>query len=250
MGGIPALANLTSSDRIFETVYKENLSTQNEEMIVPKSVVRVGEGELYLPEFYNTVKSLHQVVDVDYTIPGCPPEPHQIWAVLEVVVAALLQGAPLPPKGAVVGASDRAVCEECSLEKHEKAIERFYRPYEIVPQAGLCLLEQGLVCLGPATRGGCGALCPTVGIGCRGCYGPMSGVQDQGARMLSAIASVISAGSAKEDEHATTQKVIEAVNTLADPAGTFYRFGMSSSTLGRAHVNGNHHRKEKRYGTH
>jgi F420-non-reducing hydrogenase small subunit len=46
------------------------------------------EGEIHIPEFYDAVKNLAQVVDVDYTIPGCPPEAHQIWAVLEVVVSA------------------------------------------------------------------------------------------------------------------------------------------------------------------
>ena len=160
----------------------------------------------HIPTFYPTVKKLQQVVDIDYTMPGCPPEPHQIWAVLQVVVAALQKGAPLPPKGAVIGAADVAVCKECSLEKHEKQITRFYRPYEIVPQPGLCLLEQGLVCLGPATRGGCGALCPQVGMGCRGCYGPLDDIEDQGARILAALSSVVLAGEPKEDEARDYQK--------------------------------------------
>ena len=121
-------------------------------------------------------------MDVDYYLPGCPPEPPQIWAVLQVIVGALLEGKPLPPKGSMVGHTDVAVCEECPLEKSEKTIARFYRPYEIIPEPGVCLLEQGLVCNGPATVGGCGALCPQVGMGCRGCYGPMPGVEDQGGK--------------------------------------------------------------------
>ena len=90
-----------------------------------------------IPVFYNTVKSLDQVVPVDYFIPGCPPESHQIWAVLQVVVAALTQGAALPAKGSIIGRGEVAVCEECPLERNEKTIARFYRPQEVNPQPGL-----------------------------------------------------------------------------------------------------------------
>ncbi len=237
-GCIPALSNLTSKEATFNTVYKDNPTIDNPEGFIPMTSVQVPEGELTIPEFYNTVKSLDQVVDVDYYLPGCPPEPEQIWAVLQVIVGALLEGAPLPPKGSIVGASNVAVCEGCEREKSEKSIDRFYRPYEIVPEDGVCLLEQGLVCMGLATRGGCGALCPSVGIGCRGCYGPMPGVEDQGAKMLSAIASVISAGHESMEEAELEMQIQTVVDTIADPAGTFYRFSMAHSLLHRAKVNG------------
>jgi F420-non-reducing hydrogenase small subunit len=237
-GCIPALSNLTSKAATFRAAYLSSLSTENPDQIVPQPVTQVPEGELHIPEFYETVKALDQVVLVDYTIPGCPPEPHQIWAVLEAVVAALTQGAELPPPGSIIGAGSVALCEECPLEKHEKTIERFYRPYEITPEPGVCLLEQGLICLGPATRSGCGALCPQVGMGCRGCYGPLAGVEDQGARMLAAVASVLGAGSLDDTEEQMEQKISAAMETLADPAGTFYRFSMAHSLLQRAKVNG------------
>jgi F420-non-reducing hydrogenase small subunit len=233
-GGIPALANLTTSETIFQTVFKDNPTTPNSEGVVPQPHVQVPEGELDIPSFYNTVKTLGQVVDVDYSIPGCPPEPPQIWAVLEAVSAALLDGASLPPKGSVLGTSNLALCYECPLEKNEKLIERFYRPYEIIPQAGKCLLEQGLICMGPATRGGCGALCPQVGMGCRGCYGGLDNVEDQGARFLAAIASVVNAGSPRENEKDIERKINTVMDTLVDPAGTFYRFSLAQSMLKRA----------------
>jgi F420-non-reducing hydrogenase small subunit len=238
-GCIPALSNLTSKKATFNTVYFDNQSIDNPDKILPATSVNVPEGELTLPEFYHTVKALDQVVDVDYYLPGCPPEPHQIWAVLQVVVAGLLEGAPLPPKGSVVGATNVALCEECPLEKSEKTITRFYRPYEITPKPDICLLEQGLICMGPATRGGCGALCPQVGMGCRGCYGPLPGVEDQGAKILSAIASVIEAGKEGMEEAEIEAEIQAVVDTIPDPAGTFYRFSMSHSLLRRAKVNGN-----------
>jgi F420-non-reducing hydrogenase small subunit len=238
-GCIPALSNLTDREATLRTVYLDSVSLDNPQGILPQVSTQVPEGELTLPAFYHTVKSLDQVVPVDYYIPGCPPEPHQIWAVLEVVVNGLLHGAPLPPAGAVVGAGSMAVCEECQREKNVKKIERFFRPYDILPQPGLCLLEQGIVCMGPATRSGCGALCPQVGMGCRGCYGPVEGVADQGAKMLSAIASVVSTGAAGEDEHEMARRIDAVMDTLADPAGTFYRFSMAHSLLHRVRVNGN-----------
>jgi F420-non-reducing hydrogenase small subunit len=238
-GCIPALSNLTSKEATFKTVYLDNPSIDNPDGTIPQELTRVQEGELTLPEFYNTVKSLDQVVPVDYYLPGCPPEPEQIWAVLEVVVNALLHGGPLPPPGSIVGAGQVAVCEQCPLEKNEKSITEFYRPYEIIPVPGLCLLEQGIVCMGPATRSGCGALCPQVGMGCRGCYGPLDGVEDQGAKMLSAIASVVNVGAAGIEEHKLNENISAVMDTIADPAGTFYRFSMAHSLLKRVRSNGN-----------
>ena len=236
-GCIPALANLTSKVETFRTVYLDNPSIDNPGQALPQPVTEVPEGELDIPEYYDAVKSLDQVVDVDYTIPGCPPEPHQIWAVLEVVVGALTQGGELPPAGSILGASQLAVCEECSRTKDEKSVARFYRPFEIIPDADTCLLEQDLVCMGIATRGGCGALCPKVGMGCRGCYGPMD-VEDQGAKALSAFGSMVSAGDPTEDEDVLERKIAEAMDTIADPAGTFYRFSMAHSLMNRAKTNG------------
>lgn len=238
-GCIPALSNLTDRASTMRTVYLENPSTLNPSGILPKTSWPAPEGELTLPFFYETVKSLDQVVAVDYTIPGCPPEPHQIWAVLQVVVAALLEGAELPPKGSILGASDVAVCEECARVKQEKSVGRFYRPYEITPLPDVCLLEQGLICMGVATRGGCGALCPQVGMGCRGCYGPLDGVEDLGARMMSAIASMIDVGKPGEVETEVEHRLDAVLDSIADPAGTFYRFSMSRSILGRSRLSSN-----------
>lgn len=232
-GCIPALSNLTTKEATLNKVYMDNPSIDNPKKTFPQTSTHVPEGELTLPSFYHTVKALDQVTDVDYYLPGCPPEPPQIWAVLQVIAGALTEGKELPPKGSVVGAGQTAVCEECPLEKQEKTIARFYRPYEVNPDPDICLLEQGIMCMGPATRSGCGALCPSVGMGCRGCYGPTEGVEDQGAKMLSAIASVLDAGDETMEEDELEALIEEAVDTIADPSGTFYRFSMAHSILQR-----------------
>ncbi len=243
-GCIPALSNLTTAKATFDAVYRDNPTLYNPRGITPQPVTQVPEGELHIPYFYNTVKALDQVVPVDYVIPGCPPEAHQVWAVVQAVTAAFAHkrsgGLPtevLPaPGNTLLGVGRTAVCEECPLEKDVKKVKRFYRPYEIVPEPGICLLEQGIVCMGPATVSGCGALCPQVGMGCRGCYGPLPGVEDQGAKMLTAIASVLDVGEASEDEAELDRKIAEAVATIVDPSGTFYRFSMAHSLLRRVRV--------------
>ncbi len=234
-GCIPGLSNLTSREASLRAAYTDNPSTDNPQGILPQVCTAVPEGQIHLPEFYATVKTLDQTVPVDYTVPGCPPEPPQIWAVLEAVTLALTKGAELPPRGSIIGASQVAVCEECPRTKNVKTIERFVRPHEIVPDPEICLLEQGIVCMGIATRGGCGALCPRVGMRCEGCYGPLD-VEDVGAKMLSAIASVTSVGLPTDGEPELEHTIGEAMATLADPAGTFYRFGMAHSLLRRVRM--------------
>jgi F420-non-reducing hydrogenase small subunit len=218
-GSMPGLANFSSRDAIFNFVYKESPSTDNPDKIVPQKYTEVAEGELTLPVFWDTVKTLAQVVPVDYYLPGCPPETQTI----ELAVNAIVTG-QLPPPGAVIG-PDVTVCDECTRTKNEKKIKRFYRPQEIIPDPDTCLLEQGLFCAGIGTRAGCGALCPQVGVGCRGCYGPNEGVIDHGARILSGIASAIDANTAEEVE--------KILDTLPDPAGYFYRFHLPQSLLRR-----------------
>jgi F420-non-reducing hydrogenase small subunit len=223
-GCIPGLANFYSRDQIFERAYLTTPTTDNPDKIIPQTLTEVPEGELDLPEFYKTVLVLDDVVPVEYYIPGCPPQAHQIWACIEAIVTG-----KLPPPPAIVGASEKTVCDECERVKGEKKVKKFYRPFEIEPDPEICLLEQGIVCMGPVTRGGCGdALCVQVNMPCRGCYGPPPGVEDQGAKMLSALASVIDSNDPEEIE--------QIVSEIVDPAGTFYRFGLSNSLLRRAKV--------------
>ena len=56
--------------------------------------------------------------------------------------------------------------------------------------------------------------------------------------MLSAIASVVDVGAAGEGEAELNRKIEAAMDTLADPAGTFYRFSMAHSLLRRVRANG------------
>jgi F420-non-reducing hydrogenase small subunit len=228
-GGIPALSNFSSRDEHLRTIYGENASLDNLAQVSPQNCTKVPEGALELPVFFENVKTLAQCVKVDYFMPGCPPEPHQIWNVMEGIIS----GQPLPPPGSVIGAGTSSVCDECARERSIKVLPRFYRTYEVAPDPVKCLLEQGIVCMGIATRDGCGAPCPKANMPCTGCYGPPEGVRDQGAKMVAALGSILELGEYKgmtpED---LTQKVDELINSIPDPAGTYYKYGAAGSILG------------------
>jgi F420-non-reducing hydrogenase small subunit len=225
-GCIPGLANMNNRKQCFDTAYQETASTENPKNIRPQAVTEVPEGKLHLPIFYDTLKTLGQTVKVDYSLPGCPPEADRIW---DAIVAILENKLPAP--GSIIG-SDTTVCDECPRTRSEKKIKKFNRTWEIIPDEETCLLEQGLLCCGLATRAGCGAKCPQVNSPCIGCYGPNNDVQDYGARLMSAVASVIDSDDPKEID-----RIIQ--EGIPDPIGTFYRFSLANSQLRRSMLDKN-----------
>jgi F420-non-reducing hydrogenase small subunit len=157
-------------------------------------------------------------------MPGCPPESHQIAAVIDLVINVIKGKAELPPKGSVIGVGDSTVCDECPRARNVKTINQFKRIQDIAPaDSELCLLEQGIPCNGPATRSGCNARCPQAGTQCIGCYGPADGVTDYGARLISAFASVIEAKEPDEIER--------ILDGIPDPVGQVYRFNLAGSLM-------------------
>lgn len=222
LGGIPGLTNFSTKEDVLRRVYEETESTANPEKVRPHTKFQVEEGVLELPEFYNDVRALDDVTEVDYYIPGCPPQTER----LVEVFMAIVTGAELPPKGSVVGAGNKAQCDECIRKKSEhKQIKKFNRSWEVVDDGETCFMEQGILCMGPTTRTGCDYRCIKGNAPCRGCYGPTPDVSDPGTKMMSAIASIID-----EKDPAAIDKVLE---DLVDPAGYFYRYSLPSSYLRR-----------------
>ncbi|NOR16748.1 oxidoreductase [candidate division WOR-3 bacterium] len=227
LGGIPGLANFWNRETIFTRVYKTVPSTANPNGIVPQQKTNVPEGELTLPEFYDTVKTLDQTIDVDYYLPGCAPPPDLIMN----AVTAILEG-KLPEKGAVL-APEKSLCDTCPRgeKKPEKlSIKEIKRPYEIIPDPEKCFLEEGIICLGPVTRSGCGERCINANMPCRGCFGPTKEVIDQGAKGLSAIASILGV---EDEEKMTEEDTKKLIDQIVDPAGLFYMYSLPSSLLKR-----------------
>jgi F420-non-reducing hydrogenase small subunit len=222
LGGIPGLGNFWNKETIFNRAYHTTPSTDNPDKTVPLEKVEVEGKELTLPSFYDTVFTLDQVIDVDYYLPGCAPPRDLILN----AVQAILEG-KLPPKGAVLS-PNKSLCDDCERNesKPEKlTIKEIKRPWEVELDPEKCFLAQGVICMGPATRTGCGERCIEANMPCRGCFGPTDQVYDQGAKFLSALASILDTDDEKEIE--------KIVGTIIDPAGLFYRFSLPHSILRR-----------------
>ncbi len=102
------------------------------------------------PEWIHALKTSTPIshhIKVDYELQGCPVNKQQL---LEVVQAFVSGRRPFLPS--------HAVCLDCKR------------------RGAVCVtVARGIPCLGPATRTGCGALCPAYGRGCYGCFGPLKG---------------------------------------------------------------------------
>lgn len=106
-------------------------------------------GDLFKDSF--AVRPIREVIKVDFEIPGCPINKKEFVYFLQ----CLLTGqTPVIP--------DTAVCVECKLKEN------------------ICVFEKGMTCLGPVTRAGCGAWCPSAGNFCFGCRSFISHVNTNG----------------------------------------------------------------------
>lgn len=219
-GGIPGLANFYDAESILERVYDTAPSVDESRGTRPTPVVKVAEGTIEIPTFYERVMTLAQTVDVDYAMPGCPPVVDQVWNVFQTIL-----NGELPERGATIGVGVKTNCDVCPREKGEGGyrVKEWKRPHEVDLDPDLCFLAQGVICCGPATHAGCGLPCISGNMPCRGCYGPPEGVVDQGAKLMSAIGALIDT-----DE---PERVQEIMDTIIDPAGLSYRFGLANSLL-------------------
>jgi F420-non-reducing hydrogenase small subunit len=218
LGGTPGLANLSTKENIFNWVYRDAPTVVNPNGNYPQTTSRVNGKELTLPEFYDHVHALNDIIDVDYYLPGCPPPPYSVM----YAASAVLEN-KLPPKGSTL-APNRALCDSCKRNKSKPdriSIKEIKRIHEVEADPDVCFLAQGIICLGPATRDGCGEACMNINIPCRACFGPVEGVGDSGAKFIPAMASILDAES---DEDIT-----RIVNQFVDPVGYLYRFSLPVS---------------------
>lgn len=179
-GGIPALCNSYSNNEILERYYSTETTDK------PDAFPSEG-----LPQLEDACYALDEKIKVDLHLPGCPPHPDQIFSAL----AALLDGKPPALAG-------KSVCDTCPTAREGKGqlkkLRRFlqmpvYNPGEPLDKMR-CLLEQGVLCMGPVTKAGCGGdqrtpRCISARVPCRGCYGPVRPDGNQMMDMLNALAS-------------------------------------------------------------
>ncbi|HDQ72759.1 MAG TPA: hypothetical protein ENN19_11790 [Chloroflexi bacterium] len=119
----------------------------------------------HVPHLLPQCRPIDTAVAVDLYLPGCPPTPE------------LLMGALTGPEAFQ---ASRLVCQECGRKKlkdmRPKRLLGFQQG-EVLPD--ICLINQGFLCVGSSTRGGCRAPCPRAGHPCVGCRGPTNALIDQ-----------------------------------------------------------------------
>ena len=229
-GGVFGLFNIRGRERVLDDVYPaDDPHTGGVRPLDSTEIIR-GADPLEMPRFLDWVQLVPDHVKVDLWVPGCPPVAEQMNTILGALKTYHETG-KLPPSGTVL-AGETTLCEECPREKPETVvIERLYRPHEKKLDEEKCFLSQGVICVGPVTRSGCGELCIRANSPCRGCFGPMPGVKDMGAKAISSISSIVQMhkeGKIPEDE------VGSMVENYVDTLGTFYRFTLPSSYISRS----------------
>ncbi len=178
-GGIPALGNMYLTDDIYEKVYRQSATTESAD--TPTSG---------LSPLTDKVYAVSEVVPVDIVLPGCPTTPELVVEGL----TAILEGKPLV-------LSEKSVCDECPMIREKKAVTTLKRPLENIESVGKpldqvrCIMEQGYLCQGPATRSGCGGAegtprCIRAYMPCRGCFGPIRDKANPMVDMMGALSSI------------------------------------------------------------
>jgi F420-non-reducing hydrogenase small subunit len=172
-GGVPSLANMYLKGDMLDKVYTKT-----------KSTILGATPSTDLPPLLDRVYALDEIIKVDVYVPGCPTSPDLVAEAL----TALLQNKPfkLPEK---------SVCDDCPLKREKKALTSIKRNLEPPTVSDRCLLERGYLCLGPATRTGCGGKertpqCIRASMPCTGCFGPVRQGASQMVEMMGALSSI------------------------------------------------------------
>ncbi len=216
-GGIQGLANLFFPRELLK-IARSTASTEE----------AVGLEIEQIPKLLPFNEPLSAVLEADIFVPGCPPPVESVDKLANLLFEFLESGEK--PKKVFV-ADSKSLCEECP--RKPESLEAIVIPEikrvshdEIDPEK--CFLEQGILCLGPVTRAGCGHLCIKANVPCTGCFGPVPAVDDAGIKFLSVVASALFAGQEREIGE---EKLKEEIEKIVDPLGTFYRFTFASSKL-------------------
>lgn len=188
-GGIPGLRNFSDSESFVSAVYGKKAPDSPD-----------------IPSLLPKVLPVPQAVKVDVEIRGCPPNTSDIQSAL----LSLLDGTDFTPM-------TQNLCIECPRTKHKILTPsrgfltegvRAVMELDTIDST-TCMLEQGVLCMGIVTAAGCGSRCPSNNMPCRGCFGPVPGVDSQGNKAIDTLASLIPPG---------------ALMFFEDCVGTGYRY--------------------------
>jgi F420-non-reducing hydrogenase small subunit len=113
------------------------------------------------PALEQSVIPIDEVVRVDLYLPGCPP--HPFW------IAEALGSLHDPTRHAL---EQKTVCSRCERTMKKQSGVKLQTARVTAPDDNVCLLCQGIICLGSVTMDRCQSPCPNRGVACAGCAGP------------------------------------------------------------------------------
>ncbi|MGV9102610.1 MAG: hypothetical protein ACOC3C_00650 [Candidatus Thorarchaeota archaeon] len=229
-GGIPGLGNVETRESLLATAYSNAPNTRTEG--VP-SLDEITIEKMKMPKLREYTSSPADLVEFDIFVPGCPPPVQSVIDLIDFV-ADYVENGNVPD--ALFVAEEGTVCEYCEREKPDKiSIDKVMRVHESDLDENECFLSQGVLCLGPVTRAGCGESprCTSRNMPCRGCFGPTPKIRDQGTKFLSSIASSIMLG--KEKQVSEEELIRLLTEGIIDPVGLFYRFALPVAIINRKH---------------
>lgn len=200
-GGIPALANMYPQKELLDYVFRKTKTTEPAD--TPTQ---------HVPKLLDRVYALDEIVKVDLKLPGCPTSP----ALFAQALTALLEGKPFKM-------AEKSVCDTCPQVREKKAMMKTLKRHTELPTKDnwgkRCILEQGYLCMGPATLAGCatgadGPRCITGGYACRGCFGPIREGDKQMVAMMTALSALGLDLQSIPDRSATFNQFVGAHNIL------------------------------------
>lgn len=144
-GGV---ANLGNRDEVRDTFFTEN-------------------ARRHVPQLLPHLRAVAEIVEVSWYLPGCPPTPELFMAALE---------------GPETFHPAKTVCRDCGRKRTRERPNHLARHRGDPIDPSMCLINQGYICLGSCTRGGCGAPCTRAGHPCVGCRGPSDGFISRSSR--------------------------------------------------------------------
>jgi len=203
-GGLPGLRNLYSANEVIARAYG-TAARADVDLGLPDSK--------YVPALCPAVRAVSAVVPVEGAIPGCPPPPSLVLTSLSRLV-----------EGTSLGLPTHNLCFECKRRHKNMLISQraFVAPEVVAPMEleridpNACFLEQGVLCMGIATREGCGARCTSDNAPCQGCLGPPPASEEIGAKWMDALASLLPGG---------------ALRFRNDIVGNAYRYTLPTSIM-------------------
>jgi F420-non-reducing hydrogenase small subunit len=211
-GGIPGLNSLYKPREVYEAI-----ASQVE--------VRLEGDSLGLPRPIN-YSAYTDIVEPDIIAPGCPPDD----VVLEQLFELLIKYAEtrrLESRLVLLGASE-SLCNKCPRNPKTTKIKMpgIKRVFEVKLDENKCFLEQGVLCMGPATRAVCDHSCIRVNYPCTGCGGPVELSSDAGLSAMSAIASVLLVD---QEKTVLEPGLAKEIDKIRDIVGSFYRYTLRKS---------------------